>query len=933
MSAPPARTARRCSISAVAARCVLATLALCMLMLCCSHTAWAMVVTAQTAGQHLDGEMTLWRDDGRQQSVEDASVALARGDFAPAQGLRRSRGYSSAAWWFHFTLGNTGSEAVSTYLEYTDGLIGNVTLYTRPVGGQGPWRAQMFSAVQPEDGRPLPTVRPIFEQLIPPSGQVEVMMRVAFDDSTGMAGPIYSDVRVWGAQPFQMANTHELFLLGAMIGIMLLVGFAAMIGFAATRDRTFLYYGLNLLLLTLSFHSATGVWPLLLWNGHFSLTLLFAMSGIYFVCAALFVRNYLRTQEIAPRLDIGLRAIVVTGALGTLLAVLGWPQYSLYVLEFGGVGFLIYILASVQAVRHGVAGAKLFTLAWAVYSVSLTVTWGLRDYGLIEHDIFSYRFIFFGIVLEILLFSMAMALRVAQLRRQKDAAEAAYRLQLEREATELEALVAQRTHELDGARREAEAASRAKGDFLAHVSHEIRTPLTAILGYAERLGAEHALSPQQARWLAQIGDSGDYLLSLIGNVLDVSRLEAGKVDVQETPLSLETLVRQLHGLFGEQASSKGIGFEIHSEAQGWFRLDAGKWRQILVNLIGNAVKFTEEGDVQVRLDHQRDADGRDWLVAEVRDSGPGVPDQEAALIFEAFAQTPTGRRAGGAGLGLAICRDFATLMGGTIALDQRHTGGAFFIVRVPAMPCEAEEEQVHGDIRFDGMTVLVAEDHRINQELLQDMLSNAGARVLLAEDGAEAMDIWRAGTHVDLVLTDFHMPLLSGVQLARGLRKLGYQRRIVLVSAGHSPGESALRDAGIDAWVGKPFSRQALLAALAGNSMAQAAPLPMEGPLDLAHAAAALGYSMERFVPLAEKGLARIGALLIASSVEQDEAARCRHAHSAKGISGQVGAYRLMQVLALLESDPVNQVLLADANVHLQQAIDALGAHRMALSA
>ncbi|SMC26381.1 7TMR-DISM extracellular 2 [Andreprevotia lacus DSM 23236] len=928
-------------------------IALLISLLACCTLLWAapvaaINVTPLTAGQHLDGSLTLYEDGTRKLTAEDAAALLVRGDFTPPQGLQRSRGYSASAWWLNFKLTNPGNEALKTYVEYSDGLIGNVSLYTR--GAVGPaafaaWQGQHFRAMQREGERPLPTVRPVFELSIPAHGSVDVLMRVAFDDASGMAGPIYSDVRIWGEQPFLQANTHELFLLGAMIGVMLLVAFASLIGFAATRDRTFLYYGLNLLLLTLSFHSATGVWPLLLWNGHFSLTLLFAMSGIYFICAALFVRNYLRTPQIAPRLDLALRAIVATGALGTLLAVSGLPQYSLYVLEFGGMGFLIYIIASLQAVRHGVAGAKLFLLAWAVYSISLSVTWGLRDYGLIEHDTFSYRFIFFGIVLEIVLFSMAMALRVAQLRRKKEEAEAAYRTQLQQEATMLEGLVLQRTQELDAARRDAEAANRAKSDFLAHVSHEIRTPLTAILGYAERLGNEQALSVQQARWLGQIGDSGDYLLSLIGNVLDVSRLEAGKVDVHESALSVETLVRQLQGLFEEQAARKGIAFEIHAEAQGWFSLDAGKWRQILVNLIGNAVKFTEEGGVTVRLDHERDPDGCNWLLAEVSDTGPGIGDDEAARIFEAFEQTASGRRAGGAGLGLAICRNFIGLMGGNIALVRR-SSGACFTARVPVQPCSPQEEQAEVSIRLDGMTVLVAEDHRINQELLYDMLSSAGARVLMAEDGAEALDIWRSGMQVDLVLTDYHMPLLSGMQLSRGLRHLGYRQRIILVSAGHSPGQEALQEAGIDDWVGKPFSRRTLLAALAGTAspatVQEQADAREDGEETLAldRAAAALGYSMERFVPLAEKGLSRIGALLAACGVEHDMAAQGRHAHSAKGISGQVGAFRLMSALALLEHDPANtdlldgaQTLLAEASAALAETSVTLGEQRLTRSA
>ncbi|WP_161805039.1 hybrid sensor histidine kinase/response regulator [Amantichitinum ursilacus] len=868
--------------------------------------AYALDVSPDTDGIEIDRDLTLWRDTSRSATIDQAVSTLQHGGFASPQGMARSRGYSRDAWWFRFQLNNRTDNNLPVRIEYTDGLIGRVSLYSRPAGSQLPWRAQDFANSETEASRPLPTIRPAFPETLPPHAQQEYLMRVVFNDHADMAGPIYSAVRIWSHSAFARANTHEMFLLGGMIGMMALVAFAAFIGFAATRDKAFLYYALNLVMLTVSFHSATGVWPLLLWNGHFSYTALFFCSGIYYICAAQFVRHYLQTNKLSRTLDYALLAIAVIGGISSLGALTGHAQFALEALNLGGIGFLIYIAASIKAIRARIGGAWLFLAAWATYSVSLVVTWGLRDYGLIEHTAFTYRFIFYGIIIEMLLFSVAMALRVRDLRQRKEAAETAYRLHLEAQAGHLEALVQQRTAELETARYEAEAANRAKTTFLAHVSHEIRTPLTAILGYVERLQDERALTTPQAQWLSRIGDSGDYLLSLIGNVLDASKLEAGHVKLYETPMSISTLVRQLHGLFHEQAARRGLAFGISVEAHGWYRLDANKWRQILVNLIGNAIKLTDEGSVSVHLAHEERADGH-WLSAHVSDTGPGISRQDAELVFAPFEQAAAGRRAGGAGLGLSICRDFARLMGGHIQLASEPGIGTTFSVHVPVTPTAAAEERspvARWQDKLEGRTVLIAEDQPINRDLLSDILTRAGATVLTAEDGIDALGVWRAHPEIDTIAADFHMPFMNGVQFARSVRKLNFNGLFLLVSAGHSLDEAELTEAGVDRWIGKPFTRNALLEAVAGKPRSGSPIPPSSQPLNLEEAAEALGYDIPRAMTFARRGLDRIAALMEAFVDDTSPDDRIRHAHSAKGIAGQIGSNRLMQALARLEQTP-----------------------------
>lgn len=894
------------------------------------NPAHALTVSANTAGVQIENELKVWQDKSRQLDVTAVTRQRDLGQFQTPKGLLHARGYSSDALWFSFSLTNQSATTISNYLEYTEAQIGKVSLYTRHKGE--PWQVQHFYAAQSEITRPLATVRPVFLQKIAAHSQLEVLIRVIYSENEVMAGPIVSDVRVWGEREFIRENNREMLLWGGMLGIMLLVSFSALAVYSASKDQTFLFYGFNLITLTIAHLSATGLMPLFLWQGQYSLTLLYVLSGLYYMCAAQFVRLYLKTAQITPRLDIGLKIIIAFGAASSLAALLGFMQFTLLALEVGGIGFLLYIVASLYAVRYGVSGAKLFALAWTIYAVSITVTWGLRGFGVIDHTPLTYRFNSVGIVIEILLFSAAMALRVAEINRQKERLEQVYRLQLEREASELEALVMQRTYELDLARRDAEAGSLAKGNFLAHVSHEIRTPLTSILGYVDRLKHDSALNAQQQQSLAHIADSGDYLLSLIGNVLNVSKLEVGLAELDESTISIEVLLRQLKALFDEQAKSKNITFSIQSNLHGDFVLDAGKLRQILVNLIGNAIKFTDKGEVRLCLSLQQ-INNQSCLMAEVIDTGPGIAEADCQKIFAPFEQTWLGKRAGGAGLGLSICKDFSQLMGGNIVLKSELGKGAHFTVSVPVQAQISTLSSALNNIEntnLAGRHILIAEDQEINRDLLQELLLGVGARVTACEDGLSALSAWRAETGIDTVLLDYHMPLMNGMQVSRSLRALAFKGRILLVSAGHSPKQEELAAAGIDQWIEKPFHRNTLFNALNQNNLPLAKPSTL-AILDLEQLAEALAYPKEKCVRVAQKGLDRIEQLLAMMEEENNIASRQRHAHSAKGIAGQIGAHQLSQCLGLLENEPDQHHLRQAAQSARQAALAALNTWRQEL--
>ncbi len=482
--------------------------------------------------------------------------------------------------------------------------------------------------------------------------------------------------------------------------------------------------------------------------------LLLLVESLAFV--PLLVRSLLRGQRTARLFGIGMAAFTVGGTVDTLSGLEVLPVY-LELFPWGlaaFIGFLIYI----QEDQFARAQQR------------------LRDY------------------------SETLETQAEELRLHRD---------------RLEELVAERTRELEQATLSAEAANRAKSEFLANMSHELRTPLNGILGYAQILGREDALSEHVAKAVGVIHDSGEHLLSMINDVLDLAKVEAGRLELAEGVTRLPEFLYSVADMAEGWAHSKGLGFRRHlpDDLPLAVRVDSKRLRQVLLNLLGNAVKFTQAGTVGLGVERHGEN-----LRFRVMDTGMGIPKGEIVTLFQPFHQLGDTGQGEGTGLGLAISQELVRKMGGEIFADSTVDAGSVFWFDLalaeeilPPEVISTPQARIVG-LR-DSLQVLVVDDKTQNRAVLRDMLEPLGFVVHEAADGEAAMTAV-AELRPDLVLMDLMMPGPDGFEAVRRIRGLPAEGRIVIIAVSASAfpqTRQATRDAGFDGFILKPVRMEELL--------------------------------------------------------------------------------------------------------------------------
>ena len=381
--------------------------------------------------------------------------------------------------------------------------------------------------------------------------------------------------------------------------------------------------------------------------------------------------------------------------------------------------------------------------------------------------------------------------------------------------------------ELRRAKESAETASQAKSAFLANMSHEIRTPMNAILGFSQLLLRDRKITGDQQRNLRSIMHSGEHLLDLINDVLEMSKIEAGRMEPRVSSFDLPSMMASLEDMIKPRSMRKGLSLsvEVGPEVPQWVASDQGKLRQIMVNLLSNAVKFTNEGSVTVQLSAR--AEGQRWrIVMAVRDTGVGIASHELGRIFEQFEQTASGMdKAEGTGLGLAISRSYARLLGGEVTVESKPGVGSVFRCEIPVeRGADDQPKRIQTGLEFQAVVapgqdtpmVLVVDDIADNRSVITQSLEDAGFKTAEASNGLQAIERM-AEVRPDAVLMDLQMPTMDGFEAIRHLRNMPGGEDLCIIAVSASAFDIDRRralNAGADAFVGKPFKLEELLEVL-----------------------------------------------------------------------------------------------------------------------
>lgn len=710
--------------------------------LLCTAQAWALEVSSHQPSLPLGTEVEYVV--GEQFTLESLINQVYTSDWQSSEQETPTFGFDHRPYWFHVTLQHSEQKPIHKIVELAYPALDHANFY---LVHNGVVEDSAISGDKvPFDHRRIQHRNPLFKLTLQPDVVYHLFIKVQTE------GSLQVPLTLWNPDSFWTRDINFMVVQGLFYGTLIIMGIYNLFIFLVVRDKNYLIYVCSVFSFVLFQASLYGLsfqylWPNNpLWNDY---GILIGISAFGFFSVS-FSNSFLQLKQYLPVAH----KIMLFVALWCLINFITIPfiPYQ-YAIQIGTLPApftsIVALVSGIILVKRGHKHARYFTLAWFTFLIGLFVL-ALNKFGVLPRMFLTEYASQIGAAMEVVLISFALGDRINQAR------DAAFQAQQKALANEKIARIEQakrneleiktKEEELKAQQQiiEAKAESKAKSQFLATMSHEIRTPMNGVLGMAELL-KNTELNSQQKQYVNVINQSGKTLLNIINDILDLSKIEAGKMELEQVDINLEQLISECASVFQLGASNKSLEFVAYIQpgTPQWVLGDPTRLRQILLNLLGNALKFTQQGHIILKVEKESHSNDKALIQFTVQDTGIGIPREKQRHLFKMFSQahTSTSRQFGGTGLGLSICRNLTELMGGHISVESNPDQGTRFVVKVPLVSMDEQLQHQNETRDLQNKQVMIISPSLVMTEIMSEVISSWGMTVISCHSSETALEL------------------------------------------------------------------------------------------------------------------------------------------------------------------------------------------------